>query len=248
MRVRAAAFFAAIALFVSAPAFAYRPFDGTDAAVTERGQLEIEFGPLGFLREGADKFLVAPAIIANYGFAQDMEVVLEGRNHYLLSGAGGGPRLRLLDNALSLKTVVRPGDLQEQHGFSVATEISVLLPTVNDEPGIGAQAAIIVSRELANIVVHINGGIAYNRAHNVDLIGSVILEGPFRWTVRPVFELFSEDDLAGPFAITALVGAIWRESAALAFDAGIRVGRDAGSGLVEGRLGLTFAIDLLGGR
>ena len=39
---------------------AYRPFDGTDAAVVETGEVEIELGPVGYLRAGADRTLSVP--------------------------------------------------------------------------------------------------------------------------------------------------------------------------------------------
>ena len=38
------------------PAFAYRPFDGTDAAVTEPGKAEVELQPAGRLQEGSQSF------------------------------------------------------------------------------------------------------------------------------------------------------------------------------------------------
>ena len=34
------------------PAAAYRPFDGTDAAVADVGEVEIEFQPIGAIRGG----------------------------------------------------------------------------------------------------------------------------------------------------------------------------------------------------
>ena len=37
---------------------AYRPFDGTDAAVAETGELEIELGPVEYLRAGAERHAV----------------------------------------------------------------------------------------------------------------------------------------------------------------------------------------------
>ena len=55
-------------------AFAYRPFDGTDAAVSESGQLEIELGPAEFLWEGSDRTLVAPNLQLNYGFSEKWEL------------------------------------------------------------------------------------------------------------------------------------------------------------------------------
>jgi hypothetical protein len=41
-------------------AVAYRPFDGTDAAVADTGDVEIELGPVEYLREGAERTLLAP--------------------------------------------------------------------------------------------------------------------------------------------------------------------------------------------
>ena len=58
---------------------AYRPFDGTDAAVAETGELEIEFGALEYLREAAERTLFAPNLRINYGFTPGWEAVLEGR-------------------------------------------------------------------------------------------------------------------------------------------------------------------------
>jgi hypothetical protein len=41
-----------------------------------------------------------------------------------------------------------------------------------------------------------------------------------------------------------LVGAIWRASDALSFDAGLRTAREAGQAVLEARLGLTFALSI----
>ena len=49
------------------PAAAYRPFDGTDAAVADLGEVEIEFQPLGAAHAGSTKGLTDA--IFNYGFA-----------------------------------------------------------------------------------------------------------------------------------------------------------------------------------
>jgi hypothetical protein len=47
----------------SGPAWAYRPFDGTDAAIAAPGELEIELQPAGRLREGGNTTMVAPATV-----------------------------------------------------------------------------------------------------------------------------------------------------------------------------------------
>ena len=49
------------------PGLAYRPFDGTDAAVADEGKLEIELQPAGRLRDSSGTTLVAPAARFNFG-------------------------------------------------------------------------------------------------------------------------------------------------------------------------------------
>src|SRR5262245_64537702 len=59
--------------------FAYRPFDATDAAVADLGELEIELGPVEFRRSEAERTVIAPAYVLNYGFAKNWELVVEGQ-------------------------------------------------------------------------------------------------------------------------------------------------------------------------
>src|ERR1700758_3209437 len=70
------------------PAWAYRPFNGTDAAVADPGEVEIELQPAGRLREGSSTTLVAPATVLNFGFAERWEAVVEGRGETPLSPGG----------------------------------------------------------------------------------------------------------------------------------------------------------------
>ncbi len=235
-------------LCAASAALAYRPFDGTDAAVAEPGNLEVELGPAGFLALGPDRFLVAPALIANLGFAEGWELVLEGRQELLLDAPSDAARLRIVDTQLNLKTVLRSGELQDQPGPSVALEAGVLLPTVNDEPGTGAQATVIASRRWTDLTAHLNLGIALTRDGHLELPGSLILEGPARWTVRPVFELFSTFKAPDELEISGLGGLIWRTSERLALDAGLRLGSSSGKRLVEARLGLTVAFEIFAGK
>jgi len=62
----------------SAPATAYRPFDGTDAAVAAKGEMEIELQPAGRLRDESGTSLIAPATVINYFLTEGWEAVLEG--------------------------------------------------------------------------------------------------------------------------------------------------------------------------
>src|ERR1700729_1939494 len=77
----------AICLFAH-PAAAYRPFDGTDAAVADLNQVEIELQPAGHLQTGPQSTLVAPEVVYNYGFAERWELVLQGQVETPLSPGG----------------------------------------------------------------------------------------------------------------------------------------------------------------
>jgi hypothetical protein len=61
------------------PAAAYRPFDGTDAAVADLRQIEIGLGPVEYLRDGTQRSLFVPSIVINYGFAPDWEGTVQVR-------------------------------------------------------------------------------------------------------------------------------------------------------------------------
>ncbi len=231
-----------VALTMSWPmvASAYRPFNSTDAAVADKGDMEIEFGPLGYLVRGPDKALVAPSLVLNWGFADRCELVLEGRHFVQLGSEIEEPRLRVEDTALSLKAVLREGSLQEKTGLSIATEAGALLPTVNGESGVGAEWALIFSQRWPDVTVHVNGAAAWTRAHEPGAFGGVILEGHDAWTVRPVAEVFVEGERGSATTVSGLLGAIWRAREGLSFDAGVRRARAGGVATTELRVGLTW--------
>jgi hypothetical protein len=220
-------------------AAAYRPFDGTDAAVADKGELEVELGPVGYLRKGSDHALIAPAARVNYGFAQGWEAVLEGQAAHGLSGSTR--RSSLVGNAASLKGVLREGSLQEKPGPSVATEFGLLLPGAGDEPGVGGSLAGIVSQQWPWLTLHVNAVAAVTRQQHGDLFVSAIVEGPQDWTVRPVAEVFRERDFGSSTVTSGLVGAIWRVRRNLAFDAALRRASVNDRTLDEVRAGLTFS-------
>ena len=243
-RAAAIVIFPCIAVALPRPAFAYRPFDSTDAAVAEKGDLELELGPLGFLKTDAGRFLVAPSAIFNLGIARDWELVLQGRHFILLDGMAGDSRFRLIDTGLFLKGVLREGSLQEVHGPSVAIEVGPLLPTINGEPGIGATATLIVSQHWKPVTLHVNGEVTLTRAGNLDLFGGAILEGPREWAVRPVVEAFVEREFGAAFVLSGLVGTIWQLKEGLSLDIAQRAARVDTNTALEVRAGLTWATSL----
>ena len=232
----------AAALFAYAGfAFAYRPFDSTDADVAKAGELEIELGPVQWLRENGKRFLQVPAVIANFGLERERELVIEGRHEVALDPEPGEPRSALVDNGVFIKQVLRRGVLQDAPGLSVATEYGVLLPDVHGEHGTGASVAGIVSQRADAGTVHLNGVLSWSRQHEPGLFLGAILEGPYSWAVRPVAEVVTDQARGSARVTSGLVGAIWRVHDGLSFDVGLRSAKAGDDQVRELRVGLTWA-------
>jgi hypothetical protein len=222
-------------------ALAYRPFDSTDADVAHAGEAEIELGPVQWLREGSHRFLQAPALIANLGFSKDRELVIEGRHEISRDPEPGESRSELVENAVSIKQVLRRGVLQDEAGPSIAAEYGVLLPGVNAQHGTGISLTGIVSQRSQSGTVHLNAALARTREHESQIFLGTILEGPYAWRVRPVAEAFTGHTTGNPAINSGLIGAIWRVRDGLSFDAGLRYAQQGSETIHEFRLGLTWA-------
>jgi hypothetical protein len=221
------------------PGLAYRPFDGTDAAVADPGELEVELQPAGVRREPSQKTLIAPAAVVNLGLKNDWEAVLQGQLETPLSPSGPSS---LTEAAMFLKHVLRPGSLQDKSGPSVATEFGVLLPDTTGASGVGASVAAIISQRWEAAAIHFNAAAALTRDHHGDVFVSTIVEGPSKWIVRPVAEVFYEEEFGQAHTISGLVGAVWQVRDNLSFDVGLRHALTNGQSVNEVRVGLTFGI------
>jgi hypothetical protein len=231
---------ACIALWPGA-ALAYRPFDGTDAAVADVGELEIELQPAGGRRTNDQTTLIAPAIVINYGFAKNWELVLESQLETPLSPSSTS---NLTSSGVFLKHVLRPGALQDQPGPSVATEFGVLLPDTLGPSGTGFSVAGIISQRWDWGTAHLNIQGELTRNQNADIFTSLIVEGPSKWTVRPVAEFAYEEEFGRAHTVSALIGAIWQVRDTLAFDVAFRRASTNGVQASEIRAGLTFGFSL----
>lgn len=224
----------------SRSALAYRPFNGTDAAVAEPGVVELELGPLQYFELGQAPTLFSPDIVLNYGIGERWELVLQGRLAHELSADSQGPNL--VDNGVFLKGVLREGSLQGKSGPSIATELGLLLPSTRDEPGTGASLALILSQQWQALTLHLNIEVGMTRHQLADTAYSVIIEGPHTWPVRPVAEFFYEREFGGSETGSGLLGAIWQVRDDLSIDLALRGGMTDGVPFKEVRAGITIGL------
>ena len=225
----------------STSAFAYRPFDGTDAAVAAPGEVEVELQPAGRLREQKATTLIAPATVLNYGLSDGWEAVLEGQGQTPLTPSGP---TSITSAGAFLKHVLQPGSLQDKTGPSVATEFGMLLPDSTGNSGVGASLAGIVSQRWDWGTIHLNAESALTRDHHADVFLGGIIEGPSKWSIRPVAEFFYEKEFGQSETISGLVGLIWRVRDNLSFDIALRHALTNGHPVSEVRAGLTFGFPL----
>lgn len=209
--------------------------------MADPGEVEIELQPVGGIRQGGEKTLIAPATVFNFGLGEGWEAVFEGQGQAPLSPAGP---TSLTGAGAFLKHVLRPGSLQDKEGPSVATEFGVLFPDATGENGFGATIAGIVSQRWDWGAVHFNAAAAITREHHADLFVGTIIEGPAKWKVRPVAEVFYEDEFGHARTVSGLIGAIWQVRENLAVDVGLRHALTNGHPVDEIRAGVTFGFPL----
>jgi hypothetical protein len=205
------------------------------------GEVEIELQPAGRLRDETGTSLIAPATVFNYGLSEGWEAVLEGLGQTPLSPSGP---TNLTAAGAFLKHVLRPGSLQNKTGPSIATEFGVLLPESAGASGVGASLAGIVSQRWDWGTIQLNAEAALTRDHHADLFLGAIIEGPSKWSVRPVAEFFVEQAFGQFNTVSALVGLIWQVRDNLSFDVGLRHALTNGHPVNEVRAGLTFGFPL----
>ena len=213
--------------------------------MAEKGEMEVELGPVEYRREGAERMLLAPDVRVNYGFASGWEASLEGDVARGLTA--GIPRTSLVESEALLKGVLREGSLQEKPGPSIATEFGVLLPGINDEHGTGAILTGIASQRWNWGTLHLNAQFALTREQHADYFFDTIIEGPHDWVVRPVCEIFYERDVGLFRTRSALIGGIWQVQDNIAVDFGLRGALVNDHTVGEIRAGVTFAFGVTKG-
>ena len=154
---------------------------------------------------------------------------------------GAGPLS--VRNGAFLKYVLQPGVLQDKKGWSVATEFGPLLPEVGGS-GVGFEWNGIASQRWEWGTVHLNTEANLTPDQHGELFFDAIVEGPNKWKVRPVFEVYSDSVVNVSQTFSALAGAIWQVNDKLSFDVAFRYASVDRRPVSELRAGMTFGFPL----
>jgi hypothetical protein len=224
-------------LLCTFPAWAYRPYDATDADVADDDEVELEIGWRN--SQFADVEEHAVRATANFGIAQGREVVLEGEWQHFET-TFGETESSVSDLGLFLKQVHRRGSLQGGQGLSIASECGVLIPTSSEESGPGGECLLIASHSTAALSMHVNAAIAFETDHHWEQSFGLIVEGPASWRLRPGFELLHEDAEGDGAEMSVLAGVVWSASKRVALDMAFRRGLEPSGEPDEWRMGMTW--------
>jgi hypothetical protein len=225
-------------------AHAYRPFNGTDAEVAERGEFELELGPVQLFHSRTRDLLFMPATVLNLGIFPRTELVVDFVGTIPLNGDS----YQVRGTDVFLKFLLLRGALQKQRGPSLALETGPLTPEIHGAKGFGASANLIVSERWAWFVAHLDNIAELSRsALRFAWTNTLITEYRFSETIWPVLELlWSREFVSHTGTYSALVGGIWRAIDGVDLDAALIVSRVNHAPAFEARLGFTWAFQLWG--
>jgi len=239
----------------SGSALGLRPFVSTDAAVAGTGDVEIEFGYMGFRTDHAGATILAPEVVINLGVVRNVEAVVQSTLANDVTPRRGVPSPRVEDTEVSLKWVMRDGVLQDRPGPSIAVEFTLLPPlprrlhlTLPNADRPGGQVIGLLSNTGFGFTYHLNlGPVVEPAGSKPGVMWGLILEHVGGGGgLRAVAEFNGESVSRSPADASALVGAIWDVRAPwplneLSFDIGIRHGLSSAAPNWGGTAGLTFA-------
>lgn len=224
------------------PAWGYRPFVSTDAAVVDPKEIEVELGYFNLERADEENTFITPKVVLNWGLVKNWEVVGEFEVEKAPDESA-----QLVDLALFLKAILREGALQGEDGMSFAVEAGPLLPaTVAEEREFGFEGIGIMSGRFTDLTYHVNVGGGVNRAKaDPFAVWGVIVEFPILQNVRLVGEVNGESSEGERADNSGLLGFIWQPAwSELLIDLGLRRGISSAAPDWQLTTGLTFAFSL----
>ena len=232
---------AVLSLLGSERAWAYRPFDFTDADVAGARSLEIELSPAEFVTHGDEHSVRTPSLSINLGIGGGYELSFLVANLVTMEPVPGEPHSQIVDAGIEIKRVLRRGALQETSGPSIAVEGACLFPARGEEH-LGGEAIGIVSQTMGAGFATVDVSVTRDPEGRNGAGAGVILEGSGDQGWRPVAELKAEGVRGEPTERAVLLGSIYELREGLAFDFGLNLGISEGEHWTELRSGVTFLL------
>jgi hypothetical protein len=224
------------------PAWGYRPFISTDAAVVDPAEVELELGYFNLERADKENTFIVPHVVINYGLVKNWEIVGEFEIEKPLDA-----NAHLVDPGLFLKAVLKEGTLQGEDSVGFAVEAGPLLPsTVARERSFGFEGIGIFSGRLSSLTYHVNFGGGVDRAKaDSFIIWGVIVELPLFSHLRLVGEVNGERVTGERADNSGLLGFIWQPPPSeVLIDVGIRKGISRQASDWQLTTGLTWSFSL----
>jgi len=221
------------------PAFAYRPYQGENAAVTDKNQFSLELGLPDFSKEGSVSEITLPGFDLSYGFMNRWGIGYSGEVQIYKSGT---ERNGELDGSfLYLNYILKEGVLQDQSGVSVMVEAAILLPsTKRGERRVGFGGLGAISGEVFNFGYNLSVGAGFVRKDfDGRILWGVIIEYPFDSEFRIGLEFNGNATYSELPENSGLIGIRW-ELGWLTLDSGARMGFSEASSDWELTSGITI--------
>jgi len=212
---------------VAQPARAYL-IDLNDARAVDPGTVELELQPAGYyqtLLGEEEHYVIAPSAQLYLGLAEGWDVLYVTRGYALLDEPDGEPAYTLREQFIGVRRVLVAGAYNDEdlEGPSLAVQAGAFLPGAGAEPGVGASLALLFAWQTDLGALHANVWFNYTQDETFNSFGSLAVEGPPDWPVRPVAELYVEVEDDEPF-VSGLIGAVADVSDEFAVQGGVRVG------------------------
>ena len=211
----------------ASPAHAYL-IDLNDARVVDPGTMELELQPVGYLQTlvgEEEHYLLAPSAQLYLGVSEGWDLLYVTRGYVLLDDATDQSPYALAEQFIAVRRVLVDGTYNDEdlEGPSLAVQTGVFIPGIEAETGFGASLALLFAWQTDVGTLHANVWLNYTQDETFDVFGSVAVEGPPGWPVRPTAELYVDVDDGEPY-VSGLVGAVGDVSDEFSLQGGVRVG------------------------
>jgi hypothetical protein len=184
-------------LLAPSPARAHL-MDAFDARTLDPGTLELEVQPVGYFAVPSEDahYLVTPSLAAYVGIVDRVDLVLLSRGYASLDDPAAPARYHTRESMVTARLLLREGTYSTDgaSGPSLALIGGALLPNAGVREHVGATLGFLFSQQWDAGTLHGNPTGSYTPWGTWDVFVPVAFEGPPEWSVRPLAEVWLDQD------------------------------------------------------